>query len=116
MRSRRLRADANCTAGIARHERAATRADGVQIDGRQPNRETAHDAFGDACCTAARQQADIGRRAAHVERDRVVEAGAARDEAGADDASRRSRYQNGRRVRRRSSAISGPSSRLRRPI
>ena len=73
----------------------------MQVDGRQPNREAADDAFGDARCAAARQEADVGRRPAHVERDRVLEAGAPRDETRADDAARRPRHENRRGMRGR---------------
>ena len=93
----RLGTDAYRAAGVARHERAAARADRVQVDGRQPDRKAADDALGHARCPATRQQADVGRRSAHVERDRVLEAGPPRDEV--------------RRRRRRPQALRRESSR-----
>ena len=99
MRACRLRADADRAAGIARDERAAARADRVQVDRRQADRKAADGALCHARRAAAGQQADVGRRPAHVERDRVLEAGPPRNEARADDAARGTGDENRCRMR-----------------
>ncbi len=51
--ARALRPDADRPARVETDERAAAGADGVQVDGRQPDREAADDALGDALGRAA---------------------------------------------------------------
>ena len=87
--ARRLGPDAKRAARILPHERAAAGADRVHVHRRQPNRQPADPTLGDARGTAARQEADVGGGAPHVERDGVLEARPARQEACADDAAGR---------------------------
>ena len=106
MRARALGADLHRAARIDAHERAPARADRVQVDGGEPNREAADVAPGDARGAAAGKEAHVCRRPAHVERDRVAETGAPRDEPRAADARRgagdeyRRRMSRGLRQRR----------------
>ena len=101
MRAGTLRADANRAARVAADERASTGADRVQVDSRKADRQTADDALGDARSAASRQQTDVGGGPTHVDRDRVLEPGAPRDEPRADDAGRGARDEDRRRMRRR---------------
>ena len=98
MRTRRFRPDADRPAGVPAHERAAARPDRVEVDRRQADGKAADDALRDACGSTSREQADVGRRAAHVERDRVLERRASRDEPGADDSACRAGDQDRRRM------------------
>jgi hypothetical protein len=59
--------DPERAAGVAPHERSAARAHGVEIDRRQAHGETAHDALARARRLAARDEAHVGRRPAHVQ-------------------------------------------------
>ena len=52
-------------------DRPAAGTDGVDVDARKPNRKPADVTFGRALDLPARDEADIGRRPSHVERDRV---------------------------------------------
>ena len=58
----------------------------MDVEHRQPDREAADGALGRALGAAAGDEADVGRRAAHVERDRVLDARLPRDERRADHA------------------------------
>ena len=73
----------------------------MDVDRRQPDRHASHLAFCHAHGPTAGQEADVGRGAAHVERDRVREARAAREQTRPDDAARRTRHEQPCRVRRR---------------
>jgi hypothetical protein len=72
----------------------------VDIDARETDRQPCDRPLDRPLRDAARDQTDVGRRPAHVERDRVLEAGRGRDPGGADDAARRPREQRPRGVRR----------------
>ncbi len=74
VRPRALRPDAQRPAGVTPDDGAASGADRVDVDHRQPDGETADGALGCALGTAAGDEADVGRRTAHVERDRVLDA------------------------------------------
>src|SRR5260370_24527452 len=80
MRARALRPDADRAARVDTHERTAARSHRVQVDARQPDREAADLALGDARRAGAGKDAHVGRSAAHIQADRVLEPRAARDE------------------------------------
>ena len=100
MGSRAFGADAQRAARVDTHERPAARTYRVQVDRRQPDRQAGDRPLRNAGRAAARQEANVGRRAAHVERDRVLEPGAPSDETGADDAGSRAGHEDRRRMRR----------------
>ena len=97
--SRALRPDPERSALVAPHDRPAARSDGVDRQRRQPDREAADHALALARRLAADDRADVGGGAAHVERNRVGEAGASRDVRRTDRAGRRARQQRPGRVR-----------------
>ena len=95
--------DPQGAARVAPGDRAAARADGVQVDRRQADRAARRPSrSADALGLAAVDQADVRRRAAHVERDRVLEAGRARDRGAAPTTPAAGPgHERERRVRRR---------------
>src|SRR6185437_8633315 len=84
--ARRARPDPQGAAGVATADRAAARADGVDIDGRQLDRAAADRARVGAPHGTVLDHADVAGGAAHVEAERVAVAAEAGEEAGADSA------------------------------
>ena len=95
---RALGPDAQRAALVEPDDRAAAGADRVHGEGRQPHREAVDEALVLASCLAADDRADVRRRAAHVERERVLEAGERGEPRCADDAGRGAGEQRERRV------------------
>ena len=89
--ARAARAGAQRAAGVAPGDRAAARADGVDVDHRQRERPAADLAPGGLAHDAVLDDADVARRAAHVEADEVRMAAVARDERGRGGAAGRPR-------------------------
>ena len=82
-----LRADAQHAALVDPGERAAAGADGADVDHRDLDRHAPFDLErGGERLLAADHGGDVGRGAAHVERDQMVDAGEAGDVAAGDDA------------------------------
>src|SRR5215211_7075531 len=98
--ARALWADAERAAGVDPCERSASGANGVHVDAREPDRQARNRSLGRALGHATADQADVGRRPAHVEREGILEPSRGRDPRRADDAAGRSREQSPRRVRR----------------
>ena len=74
-----LGTDAQRSTCVPPDDRAASRADGVDVDHRQPDREAADAPLERALRPAADDQRHVGRRAPHVECDRVLDPRALRD-------------------------------------
>ena len=87
--TRALRADAQRSALVEPDDRAAACADGVHRESRQTDRQAVHQALVLAPRLTVDDRAHIRRRAAHVERERVLEAGERRELRGADHAGSR---------------------------
>src|SRR5919108_3846672 len=84
-----LRPDVERSAGVDPGDGAAARPDRVDVEARQPDREAGDRPLDRPLSRSARDQADVRRRPAHVERQRVGEAGARRDPYGPDDSAGR---------------------------
>ena len=84
LRAGALRPDPQRAARIAPDDRASPRADRVQVDGRQVDRQPVDGAFARALGVTAGDQANVRRGAAHVEGDRVLDTGEGRDACGTD--------------------------------
>ena len=93
--------DAHGASAVPPDDRPAPRADRVQVDRRQPQREASDLALGGKAGAAVHDQRDVGRRPAHVERDRVLEPGAAGEQGRAHRARSRPRQERDRRMRGR---------------
>ena len=87
--ARRARADAQRAARIGPGDRAAARADRVDVDHRQLDRHAGHDRLRRRARLAADHRRDVGARAAHVEGQHVLVAAGPRDVRRADDAAGR---------------------------
>ncbi len=98
--ARAARPDAQRPARIAPRDRPAARADRVDVDHRQRERAPADLAPGRLAHGAALDDADVARRAAHVEAHEVGPAAVARDERRRGRAARRPRQDGVRRVAR----------------
>src|SRR5207244_12425580 len=72
LRACTLRTDPYRAAGITPHDRAAACTDGLQVDGREMDRQPVDRALARALRVPAGDQADVRGGAAHVERDRVL--------------------------------------------
>ena len=83
------------------NDRPAAGADRVHRERREPHRKTADRSLVLAASLSFDDGADVGGRAAHVERERVLEARSCSRVGRADDAGSRSREQRERRVTRR---------------
>ena len=99
--ARALGAHAQRSAGVLPHDRAAARADRVHGDRREADGEAADLALVLPPRLPVHDRADVGRGPAHVERERVREAGELGDSRGAHDPRGRAREQRERRVARR---------------
>jgi hypothetical protein len=87
--ARALRSNLQRPALVEPRDGAPAGADGVNVHRRQANRTAPDVPFDRPLRLAVRDEADVSRGAAHVERDRVVEAGEAGDQARSDDAAGR---------------------------
>ena len=97
-----LRADAQHAALVDPGERAAAGADGADVDHRDLDRHAPFDLErGGERLPAADHGGDVGRGAAHVERDQMVDAGEPGDVAAGDHAAGRAGDQHLDRARRR---------------
>ena len=86
---------------VAIGDRAATGADGMNIEHRRLDRIAVDDRLPSEPCLAALQQGDIGGGASHVERDDVVRTGKARRHLGTDHSGARARQDRPHRQLRR---------------
>ena len=98
MRSRAPRADAESAAGVDPGDRAAAGADGVQVDGREPDGQPADVLLRRPPGGAAEHETNVRGRAAHVERDGVLDSGETADPSRAHDACGRPRDERDRRM------------------
>ena len=92
LRARALRADAQEAAGVDPGDRAAARADRLDVDQRHRGRDAPFDlVLGRVALLAVDEDADVGARAAHVEREHVRLAERGRDVLGRGHAAGRAR-------------------------
>ena len=91
--------NAQGASAVSPDDRPAPRADRVQVDRGQPQRETSDLALGGKAGAAVHDQRDVGRGPAHVERDRVLEPGPAGEQRCADRPRGRPRQERHRRMR-----------------
>ena len=95
------RPDFEQSARVDKRDRAATGADGMNIEHRRLDRIAVDDRLPSEPCLAALQQGDIGGGASHVERDDVVRTGKARRHLGTDHSGARARQDRPHRQLRR---------------
>ena len=97
--ARAARPDEQRAARIELGDRAAARADGVDVERREPHGVATDRSLGGRGGRAVEHQAHVGARAAHVEGDGVGEAVGDRHRRGGPDAARRTgQQQRGRQV------------------
>ena len=89
--ARALRPDLEQSARVYPGDRAAPGADGMDIKRARAHREAAHQALALLCGLPFADQAHVGRGAAHVEGNKIVQAQVFTQTHAADDAARRSR-------------------------